>query len=85
MGKINRLGRGALLLLIALYRALISPFLGANCRYYPSCSAYARDSIKRFGVIRGVWLSIKRLARCHPFHDGGYDPVPQALGQIKDD
>jgi uncharacterized protein len=65
------------LLLITGYRRLVSPRLGANCRYYPTCSAYAQEAIERFGAGRGTWLAVRRIGRCHPFRDGGYDPVPQ--------
>ena len=61
---------------IQAYRYLISPWLGDNCRYYPSCSEYAQTAIMEHGALYGSWLSIKRLSRCHPFHEGGYDPVP---------
>lgn len=64
------------LFLIAVYRYAISPWLGNHCRFYPSCSVYAQEAITEHGVGRGLWLSIKRLSRCHPFHEGGYDPVP---------
>jgi putative membrane protein insertion efficiency factor len=60
---------------IRLYQAAISPLLGSNCRYYPSCSQYAYEAIDRYGVLRGGWLAVCRLSRCHPFHPGGYDPV----------
>lgn len=68
--------RTLLTALITLYRFAISPLLGPRCRFYPSCSAYALEAIRRFGAARGSWLAAKRLARCHPFNPGGYDPVP---------
>ncbi len=66
-----------LLLIIQLYRLLISPWLGAHCRFYPSCSEYAYTAIAEHGTLRGLLLAIKRLLRCHPWHPGGYDPVPE--------
>ncbi|MCB1896757.1 MAG: membrane protein insertion efficiency factor YidD [Zoogloeaceae bacterium] len=62
--------------LLKAYRLAISPLLGRNCRYHPSCSEYAIEAVQRHGVIRGSWLAIKRVGRCHPFSHGGYDPVP---------
>lgn len=68
--------RHLLLGLIQVYRYTISPFLGQRCRFYPTCSAYAAEALTRYGVIKGSWLSLKRVLRCHPFHPGGHDPVP---------
>ncbi|MES9906329.1 MAG: membrane protein insertion efficiency factor YidD [Sedimenticola sp.] len=65
-----------LILLVKGYSYLVSPFLGNNCRYYPTCSEYAQEAIECHGVITGLWLAIKRVSRCHPFHEGGVDPVP---------
>lgn len=62
--------------LIQAYRVLLSPFLGSHCRFTPSCSQYATEAIQRYGALRGSWLALKRIARCHPLCDGGYDPVP---------
>ena len=68
--------RQLLLALIHVYRYAISPFLGQRCRFHPSCSAYAAESLTRYGLFKGLWLAIKRILRCHPFHPGGHDPVP---------
>ena len=65
-----------LLLLVRFYRSCISPLLPPSCRYYPTCSAYAMEAIERYGARRGGWMALKRILRCHPFHAGGYDPVP---------
>lgn len=63
--------------LIRAYQLLLSPLLGMNCRFQPSCSHYMHDAIVRFGLMRGVWLGLRRLSRCHPWHEGGIDPVPE--------
>lgn len=63
-------------LLLRAYRRVLSPMLGNRCRFYPSCSKYTEEAVTRFGVVRGGWLGVKRIARCHPFHPGGIDPVP---------
>ena len=68
--------RTLLIGLIQLYRYAVSPLLGANCRFYPSCSCYAREAIERHGALRGLGLALCRIARCHPWNPGGYDPVP---------
>ena len=65
--------------LIKFYKIFLSPVLPQSCRYYPSCSEYAIDALGKHGVLRGGWLSIKRISRCHPFHEGGFDPVPDIL------
>ena len=64
------------LLLVRGYRALISPLLPASCRFYPSCSAYAEEALRRHGAVKGSALAARRLLRCHPLHEGGIDPVP---------
>jgi uncharacterized protein len=65
-----------LLAVIRGYQYAISPLLGRNCRYLPTCSEYAAEAVTKYGAIRGSWLGVKRVCRCHPWHPGGYDPVP---------
>ena len=67
---------GVLVLLLNGYRRFISPLLAERCRFYPSCSAYALEAVQVHGAVRGSWLAVRRLSRCHPFHAGGLDPVP---------
>lgn len=62
---------------VRVYQKVLSPVLGGNCRYYPSCSEYGYDAIRLHGAARGSWMAVKRIGRCHPFHEGGYDPVPE--------
>ena len=62
--------------LVRVYQRLISPLLPPSCRFYPSCSQYALEAVTRHGTLRGTWLAARRLARCHPFNPGGFDPVP---------
>ncbi len=70
MRKLVRLG-------IRAYQYTVSPFLGNHCRFYPSCSQYALEAVDRFGLVRGGGLALQRLLRCHPWHPGGFDPVPE--------
>ena len=70
--------RALMLVLIRLYQWVLSPLLGANCRFQPTCSAYASEAIERFGPWKGGWLAAKRFSRCHPWSEPGYDPVPTA-------
>lgn len=61
--------------LLVFYKRFLSPWLPSACRFEPTCSEYMRQAVLRYGALRGVWMGLKRLARCHPFHSGGYDPV----------
>ena len=76
MATVLALPSRGLVLLIRGYQRYISPALPARCRFYPSCSQYALEAITRHVALRGSWLAARRLARCHPFHQGGVDPVP---------
>ena len=68
--------RKLIVAILHLYKVVLSPLLPSACRYYPSCSEYMRQAVERYGVARGLWMGAKRLLRCHPFHAGGIDPVP---------
>ncbi|MDO8963551.1 MAG: membrane protein insertion efficiency factor YidD [Coriobacteriia bacterium] len=74
-----RAARGIVIAGIRAYKRLLSPLLPPACRFEPTCSTYALTSVERFGVVRGGWLALKRIGRCHPFHPGGFDPVPDSL------
>jgi putative membrane protein insertion efficiency factor len=76
MRLISRFFTSLLVRLIKIYQLLLSPMLGQNCRYYPTCSHYAQESLNKHGIIKGSYLATRRLLRCHPWHDGGFDPVP---------
>ena len=68
--------RRLLMALIRGYQLAISPWLGRNCRFHPTCSQYTLEAIERHGAVKGLWLGVRRVSRCHPFHPGGHDPVP---------
>ncbi|MDI1232219.1 MAG: membrane protein insertion efficiency factor YidD [Methylobacter sp.] len=72
--------RFILIAIIKFYRYFISPLLGDRCRFYPSCSSYSLEALQLHGAIIGSYLTLKRLLRCHPFHEGGIDPVPEKFG-----
>ncbi|MFL3653947.1 MAG: membrane protein insertion efficiency factor YidD [Halioglobus sp.] len=68
--------RRLLIFLISCYKACLSPFMGNNCRFYPSCSSYAQEAIDTHGAMKGSYLTLLRVTKCHPWHEGGEDPVP---------
>jgi uncharacterized protein len=68
--------KALLLALLRAYQYAVRPMLGANCRFYPSCSDYAKEAVERHGAYRGAWLALRRVLKCHPYHPGGFDPVP---------
>lgn len=75
-GRVSAAATRVVSLPIVAYRRWISPAIPDRCRFHPSCSAYTLEALSRHGLFRGIWLSLRRLGRCHPFHPGGYDPVP---------
>ncbi len=72
-----------LIVLLRGYKLFISPCLPSACRYYPTCSEYMSEAVAKYGALRGVWMGLKRLGRCHPFHHGGYDPVPLTKHELE--
>lgn len=78
MGFIGKLVAYPLLAIVWFYRYAISPLLGANCRFEPTCSVYAEQALRELGGLKGGWLTVKRISRCHPWGGKGYDPVPTA-------
>ena len=76
--NIQEIPKRTALAVIRLYQLTLSPYVGRHCRFHPTCSNYAAEAISTFGAVRGTWLAICRLSRCHPFHQGGFDPVPPA-------
>lgn len=62
--------------LIRVYQVALSPYFGTQCRFSPTCSEYAKEAVKRHGALKGSWLAVRRIGRCHPYHPGGHDPVP---------
>lgn len=78
MIKIRQVPRQVLMAVIRLYQVLLSPWLGQRCRFTPSCSHYGIEALETHGAVKGGWLTLKRIGRCHPLSEGGYDPVPPA-------
>lgn len=78
IAALGRLLAWPLIALVGAYRVMLSPWLGNNCRFEPTCSAYALEALKKHGAFRGTWLTARRVARCHPWGSSGYDPVPDA-------
>lgn len=84
MTLLNRLTTRLLLGLIRAYQLVLSPWLGRTCRYTPTCSAYAAEAIARHGPLRGSWLGLRRILRCHPWGGSGYDPVPEGAAPTRE-
>ncbi len=73
--------KGLVRLLIKGYQYFVSPLFPRTCRFYPTCSQYTLEAVERYGVLKGLWMGFKRVLKCHPFHPGGYDPVPLVKGE----
>ena len=69
--------RTILIAFVKVYRFVLSPFIGQHCRFTPTCSQYAIEAIEEYGAMKGSWMAVRRLSKCHPFHTGGWDPVPE--------
>ena len=78
---LERALRRAMIGLLRAYQLIVRPWLGQRCRFHPGCSSYAIEALDKHGVLRGSWLAMRRIARCHPFHPGGHDPVPEAVAR----
>ena len=81
--RTNRLFSALPIAVIRFYRYFVSPLIPPSCRFQPTCSAYMIEAIEQHGVIKGLWLGIKRISKCHPGHPGGYDPVPEYNGNTR--
>ena len=78
---LNKIVTYPLILLVRVYQLIVSPMLGSNCRFMPTCSEYALESLKAYGLIKGIYLTIKRIGKCHPWGSNGYDPIPTKMGK----
>lgn len=78
-----QIARKTVLLLLRVYKWILSPMLPPSCRYVPTCSEYAREAVERYGAVRGGWIALARVLRCHPFVKGGYDPVVRRKGAVE--
>ena len=76
---LNKIVTYPLILLVRVYQLIVSPMLGSNCRFMPTCSEYALESLKAYGLIKGIYLTIKRIGKCHPWGSNGYDPIPTKM------
>ena len=84
MQILSKIGRGIIIGLVRFYQGAISPYLGRTCRYSPTCSQYMIEAVNEWGAIKGFWLGIKRIGRCHPWGGHGHDPVPENPKKLKE-